>query len=140
MASNILNIQWTSGDALKILNWTNRMLLLDLYTLASNGHQTAQQEANNTSQDEWLASGRVMPPNAGDHNWQTVVVTMRSVSAQHSDDVEVYEDWQPFASLHLPANILEHSASTIAVSLTRTRWCTKIREGLMETIKAKRIE
>lgn len=134
----VLTIRWTSDNALKLLNWTNRILLLHFQPPLDSLGKT-QQHADEMPESEWTARGRAILPGGANDDQTSAVVTMRSVSAQY-DEVEVHQDWQPFSALRPTLKIPEDSNSAIAVSLTRTRWCTKIREGLMDTIKSRRQE
>ncbi len=138
--SKVLMVQWSSDQALKLLNWTNRILLLHVYRPSSETRGETRQDLHDDLGSDWTARGQLLVPNSGGDGCKPLAVTMQSVSAQHSDDVEVYQDWQPFSALLPSIKTSEHSNSTIAFSLTRTRWCTKIKEGLMETIKARRVE
>lgn len=137
-ASEVLMVQWCSGNALKILNWTNRIVLLHVRPQSDNPQQI-QQDLDDTAEPEWMACGQVIFPITRNVNRKAALVEMQSISAQHTDDVELYQDWQPFSAVRPRTEVPQDFGSSFAVSLTRTRWCTKIKEGLMETIKANRV-
>ena len=137
--SEILMVQWSSENALKILNWTNKIVLLQLRPQSDNSQQF-QQDLDDTVESEWMACGQVIFPSSRDVNRDATSVIMQSISAQHTDDVELYQDWKPFSAMRSRTEVPQNIGSSFAVSLTRTRWCTKIKEGLMETIKANRVD
>ena len=133
-ASKLLNVQWISGNALKLLNWTNRILVLDVPSNSWDGQATdyKQKYQPSNAEEDWSAHGHLITPNPQEHSPTPTPLRMRSIQPSTADDEPPFID-RPYV---MP----ESFKSSIAVSLTRTRWCTRIKEGLMETIKARRID
>ena len=113
------------------------MVVLDLPTPSLKNRCSAQQQIDNALENEWTAHGQLIITTAEEDDLKHAAVIIRSVSAEHIDDTEKHADWTPFAGMR-PSTAIPHSDSSITVSLTRTRWCTKIRSGLLDSIKLRR--
>lgn len=123
-ASKFLVIRWTQGDAVKILNWTNRTVMLDV--------QQQPSVKPDDGDDEWTARGQVVAPLTRSNDWRAAPAVIRSLP-RHQGEQEL-----PFEEPTFDHGRID--GSSITVSLTRTRWCTSIKKDLMATIKARRVD
>lgn len=132
-SSSIVVVNWCHGDAQKLLNWTNRELVLGVLKNTSHEAASFEKVTEAVMDDPWLAYGQVIAPESEDEDWTSAIVVLRSISLREQDQdlpAETYAD----AEMH------DCSEGFVRVSLTRARWCTKIRKDLMETIKARRVD
>jgi len=132
-ASSILVVDWSQGDAQKLLTWTNRDLMLEVRKKFSHESAASVKQTEAVTEDEWVACGQVIAPNTWDEDWTSATVLLRSFQPQ-----ERAQDLP--AEKHADTEVHDCSRASVTVSLTRTRWCTKIRRDLMETIKARRVD
>jgi hypothetical protein len=132
-ASKFLIIRWTQGDAVKILNWTNRTVILDVQQQPSAKDEDSEQYiASDDSDDEWTARGQVVAPLIKSDDRKATPAVIRSLPRQQGEQELPFEE-----------PTFDHGrsdGSSITVSLTRTRWCTSIKKDLMATIKARRVD
>ena len=125
-------VEWTYGNTLKILNWTNRVVMLDLPTQPLGEQSSLHFGVDEASSSaEWKAYGRLVAQDLDLLNTETAGVVLRSLppglSASDASNHRFRDENGP-------------PKTSITVSLTRTRWCTKIKAEMINTIKARRVD
>jgi hypothetical protein len=111
---------------LKILRWTNRDLSLRAFVLPSAFDGKPQ-----VKEREWVACGRTGPSEKQELDNVDVSVVIESIPPQSSEEPHSIVD---------QTKLQGSTVLSVTVSLTRTRWCTRIKKDLMETIKSRRVD
>ena len=112
------NVAWTQGDAANILKQTK--LPLEIALFDQDLLEPTQGGSQESDQEPPSASGTIIDqstPGSG-HVFRIRHVSLESVPADVADSKEV----------------------TIVLSLMRTRWCSRLKEDLYDTIRARRVD
>jgi hypothetical protein len=128
--SLILAVQWRQGDAQKILDRTNRTLEVCVRKQLAPQVDAVSQEDDvaAASNPDLVAVGRVAAPQIEAEDWKLAEVVVLSLSQEAPVEEQV------FSRVH------DRAGAAIRVSLTRTRWCTRLRGDLHDAIKARKVD
>ena len=120
-SSQIFSVRWDEGGPKRILNRTLRPVELTVSSKGSDGHVLLV-----SRDDENVAAGYLTSEEPSDDQSASRVV-LRSLSQEPNNANAV-------VGVDVGKDVL------FRTTLTRTRWCTKIKEDLMASITSRRIE